>query len=156
MAPAISSTPRNRIDETLELETHQTSFATYFTQPLKPVQAKQSVPGTSGYTSAAASSKPYAPAAPKNTVMPPTSTVKPNIQKQQRQPGEAQSGNFCWHCHWHHFSRSLCGIGRLLDFFPVQKVRKELQEHQEWHMDGKPNSFIQRRIPAEGDAVQEE
>lgn len=82
MAPAISSTPRNRIDETLELETHQTSFATYFTQPLKPVQAKQSVPGTSGYTSAAASSKPYAPAAPKNTVMPPTSTVKPNIQSE--------------------------------------------------------------------------
>lgn len=85
MAPATPSTLRNRIDETLEMGTPQTSLATYFTQPLKQVEADQGIPEPGGHTPAA-SSKPNlaaaaaAPTAPKNNVIHPNSTVELNVQ----------------------------------------------------------------------------
>ncbi|TLS20552.1 uncharacterized protein PpBr36_11238 [Pyricularia pennisetigena] len=82
MTPAIPSTSRVRIDRAAETETPQSSFTIYFTQPLKPVQTEQDVPGTGGYTLTAATAKPHASAAPKSTVVPLISTVEPNVQSE--------------------------------------------------------------------------
>lgn len=82
MTPAIPSTSRVRIDRAAETETPQSSFTIYFTQPLKPVQTEQDVPGTGDYTLAAATAKPHASAAPESTVVPLISTVEPKVQSE--------------------------------------------------------------------------
>lgn len=82
ITPAIPSTLKIRINKIAETEIFQNSFTIYFTQPLKPIQIKQDIPGTNNYILAIVTAKPYALIALKNTVVPLISIVEPKIQNE--------------------------------------------------------------------------